>query len=81
MTYHSIPQDVLDAITRAVDTSITGDVPDISVGIYNSLRMDGFDIVRTEDPRWQPSIYQTMAECDCSRPECVILYRCVALDD
>lgn len=81
MTYHNIPQDVLDAITRALDTARTGDAPDMSVGIYNSLRMDGFSIVPTKIKTRKPYIYQTMAECDCSRPECVILDRCVAIDD
>ena len=71
----------LEAIRLALKTCETGDVPDLAQGILAVLRMEGFDVIKQAPKGWRQSIYQTMAECDCTRMDlCEAVGQCW-LDD
>jgi hypothetical protein len=46
--YFDFDREVVDALDSSIESCSIGDVPDLTLGIYSNLKLDGFEIVRTK---------------------------------
>lgn len=47
-SYYNFDKEVVDAVDNALDTCSVGDVPDTTLGIISTLKMNGWEIVKKE---------------------------------
>jgi hypothetical protein len=44
--YFNFDIETVDALDAAIETCSIGDAPDLTLGIINSLKLDGYEIVK-----------------------------------